>query len=486
MKNGSGTISNLLWKFAERISAQVVTLVVSIVLARLLDPSHYGIVAMVTVFITIANVFVSDGFGSALIQKKDADRLDFSSVLIANIVLAVILYFALFFAAPYISAFYGKGYEELTPVLRVLSLRLILSAINTVQQAYVSRKMIFKKFFWATLFGTIISAIVGIWMAYRGYGVWALVAQYLTNTTIDTIILQLSLKKWPGLQFSFTRIKSLFSYGWKILGASLLNNGYQELRTLLIGKIYSSADLAYYSKGKQFPELLVININTSIGSVMFPKMSKEQDNIARLKATTRSSIRFSSYVLSPMMFGLAAVAKTFVSLLLTDKWLFAVPFLQLYCIFYLAQPIHTANMQAIKALGRSDTFFHLEIVKKAIELITLVAVMRISVLAIAVSATILNYLFIFINSFPNKKLLGYSVQEQLKDIFPPIAMGMVMAGVVLMLGKIPVSQLPLMVIQIIVGGAIYIGMSIFFRNREFFELKKMILSIVNKRKKTAG
>ena len=179
----------------------------------------------------------------------------------------------------------------------------------------------------------------------------------------------------------------------------MLNNGYQELRTLLIGKIYSSADLAYYSKGKQFPELLVININTSIGSVMFPKMSKEQDNIARLKATTRSSIRFSSYVLSPMMFGLAAVAKTFVSLLLTDKWLFAVPFLQLYCIFYLAQPIHTANMQAIKALGRSDTFFHLEIVKKAIELITLVAVMRISVLAIAVSATILNYLFIFINSY---------------------------------------------------------------------------------------
>lgn len=480
MTKKNGVVSNLAWKFAERISAQVVTLVVSIVLARLLDPSHYGIVAMVTVFITIANVFVQDGFGSALIQKKNADKLDFSSVLILNVGLSILLYWLLFFAAPFISSFYGEGYEQLTPVLRVLSLRLILSAINSVQQAYVSRKMIFKKFFWATLLGTITSAIVGIWMAYCGFGVWALVAQYLTNTTIDTIILQISLNKWPKLKFSFERVRGLFGYGWKILGASLLNNGYQELRTLLIGKIYTSSDLAYYSKGKQFPELLVININTSIGSVMFPKMSKEQDDISKLKETTRQSIRFSSYVLSPMMFGLAAIATPFISFLLTDKWLFAVPFMQLYCIFYLAQPIHTANMQAIKALGRSDTFFKLEIIKKAIELITLLAVMKISVLAIVISATVLNWLFIFVNSYPNNKLLHYSVKEQIKDIFPPIAMGLVMAGVVLFCGKLELPQLSLMIIQVIVGVAVYVGLSFLLKNKEFTYLFNMIKRFVRR------
>lgn len=474
MKNSSGTVSNLIWKFAERISAQAVTLLVSIVLARLLEPSHYGIVAMVTVFITIANVFVADGLGSALIQKKDADKLDFSSVLIVNIVLSFLLYSILFFSAPYISSFYGKGYEQLTPVIRVLSLRLILSAINTVQQAYVSRQMIFKKFFWSTLSGTIVSAVVGIWMAYKGYGVWALVAQYLTNTTIGTIVLQISLNMWPGLQVSFSRIKGLFSYGWKILGASLLNNGYQELRTLLIGKLYSSADLAYYSRGQQFPAVLVININTTIGAVMFPKMSKEQSDLSKLKETTRRSIRFSSYVLTPLMFGLAAVATPFVSLLLTDKWLFAVPFLQLYCIFYLVQPIHTANMQAIKALGRSDVFLKLEMIKKSIELLTLLAVMKISVFAIAASATLLNLLFIFINAFPNKKLLNYSIKEQLRDILPSFSMGLVMAVIVFLLGFLPFPKFPLMIIQILVGSIIYITMSIVLKNRELEYLLNMI------------
>lgn len=483
MTKKNGVISNLAWRFAERITAQVVTLVVSIVLARVLDPSHYGIVAMVMVFITIANVFVQDGFGSALIQKKNADELDFSSVLIVNVLLSILLYCLLFFAAPFISSFYGEGYEELTPVLRVLSLRLVLSAINSVQQAYVSRKMIFRKFFWATLLGTLASAIVGIWMAYHSFGVWAIVAQYLTNTTIDTIILQVSLNRWPKLKFSFDRIKGLLGYGWRILGASLLNNGYQELRTLLIGKIYTSSDLAYYSKGKQFPELLVININTSIGSVMFPKMSKEQDDIRRLKETTRQSIRFSSYLLTPMMFGLAAIATPFISLLLTDKWLFAVPFMQLYCVFYLAQPIHTANMQAIKALGRSDTYFRLEIIKKTIELITLIIVMRISVLAIAISATVLNWLFIFVNSYPNNKLLHYSVKEQINDISPPIVMGLVMAGVVLLFGKLKLARLSLVIIQITVGIAVYIGLSLLLKNKEFTYLVNIIKNSVRRQYK---
>lgn len=481
-KENNGLLSNLIWKFAERISAQLVTTVVSIILARLLDPSHYGIIAMVTIFITLANVFVSDGLGSALIQKKDADALDYSSVLYFNIGLSIVLYFVLFFAAPFISKFYGEGYEILTPVLRVLSLRLILSAINSVQQAYVSKKMIFKKFFWATLFGTVLSAAVGIFMAYEGYGVWALVAQYLTNTTIDTIVLALSLRKKPLLEFSFTRVKQLLSFGIKILGTSLLITGYQELRSLIIGKKYSSSDLAYYEKGRQFPLLLVTNINASVTAVLFPKLSNDQDNVAKVKSTTRNSIRFCGFIMSPLMLGLAAVASNFVSLLLTDKWLPCVPLLQLFCIVYLFQPIHSANMQAIKAMGESGIFMKLEIFKKVIELIVLLITMWISVEAMVIGMAICTTAFTFVNAYPNIKLIGYSFTEQMKDIIPSITASCVMMIVVLSVGRLPISKLPLLVVQVLVGMTVYIGIAVITKNKEFAYIIALVKNMTMKKK----
>lgn len=474
MSKKSGLLSNLSWKFAERISAQLVTTIVSIVLARILDPSHYGIISMVTIFITLANVFVSDGLGSALIQKKNADALDFSSVLYFNIGLSFLLYIILFFCAPLISRFYGDGYEILTPVLRVLSLRLILSAINSIQQAYVSKKMIFKKFFWATLFGTIASAIVGIVMAYKGFGVWALVAQYLTNTTVDTIFLAVSLGKRPLLVYSWERVKKLLPFGIRILSSSILITGYQELRALIIGKVYSSSDLAYYDKGKQFPMLIVTNVNSSIGAVLFPKMSNEQDEPGKIKETTRNSIKYSAYLMCPMMIGLAAVAKQFIEVLLTNKWLPCVPLLQLLCIVYLFQPIHTANMQAIKAMGRSDIYLRLEIIKKTIELISLVLVMRISVTAIVVSMAVLTTLFTFINAYPNIKLLNYSFKEQMSDILPAIGMSLAMGIVVYVVGYLPIITIVKLGIQVIVGVLLYFGFSVITKNEQFAYIYKTI------------
>lgn len=470
-----GLIGNLSWKFAERVSAQLVTFVVSIVLARMLEPSHYGIISIVTIFISLANVFVSDGFPSALVQKKDADALDYSSVLYFNIAFSIVLYLVLYFCAPLISKFYGEGYEILTPVLRVLGLRIILSAVNSVQQAYIAKQMIFRKFFFATLTGTIISAVVGIAMAYLGFGVWALVAQYMTNTTIDTFFLCISLKKKPILKFSLKRLKQLLGFGIRILGTSLLITGYQELRALIIGKIYSSDDLAFYDKGRQFPQLIVTNINTSIGMVLFPKMANEQDNQEALKSTMRNSIRFSSYLMCPMMLGLAAVAKPTVSLILTDKWLPCVPILQLFCIIYLFQPIHTANMQAIKAVGRGDTYLKLEIIKKTIELITLLAVMWISVNAIVISMAVLTTAFTFVNAYPNIKYLNYSFKEQMHDIMPPLGMSIIMATIVFLMSYLAIPTLPLLIIQCISGMALYFAMSIFSKNKEL----KYILNTLN-------
>ena len=474
MSSEKGLLNNFIWKFAERISAQLISTIVSIVLARLLMPEDYGVVSIVMIFITLANVFVSDGFGSALIQKKGATPLDFFSVLYFNLVFSCVLYAMLFFAAPYVSAFYGDGYEMLTPILRVMGLRIILSAVNSVQQAYISKKMMFRKFFISTIFGTISSAVVGLIMAYSGYGAWALGAQYLVNTSVGTLTLFFVIKKKPQFIFSFSSLKNLFPFGARVLGRGLLITGFEELRALIIGKVYSSADLAYYDKGKNFPVLLVDNVNSSIGAVLFPKMSNELNDKERLKTTTRNSIRFSSYVMFPLMLGLAAVAETFVTVVLTEKWLPCVPLMQLLCIVYLFQPSHTANMQAIKALGRSDIYLRLEIIKKVVELIVLICVMKISVMAITIGMAACATAFTFINAYPNIKLLGYTIKEQFIDFLPSLTMSLIMAAIVLGIGLLPMNNLLKLVSQVAAGGLSYLVMSFITKNEQFKFVIKLV------------
>ncbi len=470
-------LGNLSWKFAERISAQAVTTIVSIILARILDPSHYGTVAIVTIFITLANVFVSDGFGSALIQKKNADALDFSSVLYANLAVAAGLYAILFFCAPAITRFYGEGYEQLTSVLRVLGLRLILTAVNSVQQAYISKKMMFRKFFWATLFGTILSAFVGITMAYSGYGVWALVCQYLTNTIVDTIVLAITMKKRPMLAFSLHRLKGLFGFGLKILSTNLFIHIYKEMRAIIIGKVYSAQDLAFFDKGKHFPALIITNVNTTISQVLFPKLSADQDDVGKVKNSTKNAIRFSSFLMCPLMIGLAAVSKNFIIVLLTEKWLPCVPLLVYASIDFLFYPIHSTNMQAMKAMGRGDLLMKIEIFKKIIELIVLLSVMFISVEAIAIAMAACSTVFVIVNAWPNRKLISYPLKEQLADLFPALAMSAIMAMAVLGVGLLPFAPLPALVMQVIVGAVVYIVLAVTTRNPEF----RFLYGLVKKR-----
>lgn len=473
----SSLLGNFVWKFAERISAQLVSLIVSVVLARLLGPDDYGIVAIVMIFITFANVFVSDGFGKALIQKKDPTALDYCSVLYFNLLFSVALYLILFFVAPLIARFYGNGYEILVPILRVLALRIPLTAANSVQQAYVAKKMIFRKFFLSTLLGTALSGIAGIWMAYNGFGVWSLVAQYLLGTIVSTLTLALVLRKMPRLIFSLRALKNLVPFGARVLGVGLLITGYQEIRALIVGKVYSSSDLAYYDRGRQFPNLLVTNINTSIGAVLFPKMANEQEDVSKIRETMRNSIRFSSYVLSPAMLGLAAVAEPFVRLVLTDKWMLCVPLLQMFCVVYLFYPIHTTNMQAVNSIGRADVTMRLEIVKKLIELILLLCAMQISVKAIVVSEVITATLFVFINAYPNTKFVKYSIKEQLSDILPNVSMALVVAVAVYMVNYLPIGDFLKLVIQITLGALLYLTLSVITRNKEY----KHIISIVRNR-----
>lgn len=469
--------SNFIWRFAERSGAQLVTFIVSIVLARLLMPEDYGTIALVTVFTAIMQVFVDSGLSTALIQKKDADDLDFSSVFYFNFVICIFLYLVMFFAAPLIAAFYKM--PELTPVVRVISLTIVISGVKGVQQSYVSRNMLFKRFFYATLGGTIFSALLGIAMAYAGFGVWAIIAQQLSNTAIDTLILWITVKWRPKLMFSWNRLKGLLGFGWKMLCSALLDTVYNNLRSLLIGKVYSSADLAYYNEGDKFPKLIVTNINTSIDSVLLPAMSIEQDNKDRVKNMTRRSIMVSCYIMAPLMIGLACCASNVVVVILTEKWLPCVFFLQIFCITYMFYPIHTANLNAIKAMGRSDLFLKLEIWKKAIGLILLLATLFISVKAMAYSLLISTLASMIINSWPNKQLLDYSFLEQMKDILPSILLAVGMGVAVYLIGLIPFPTLPLLFIQVVCGGLIYVAGSAIFKLEPFLYLIGIIKPMMN-------
>lgn len=473
-------LSGLIWKFAERISAQLVTFIVSIILARLLSPSDYGAIAIVNIFIALANVFVVSGFGNSLIQKKDADDTDFSSVFYFNILMSVVMYLVVLFCAPIIADFYNM--DILAPALRVLGLRLIVAGVNSVQHAYVARHMLFKRFFWSTLGGTLVSGVVGIIMAYQGFGVWALVAQYMTNTTVDTIVLWFTVKWRPRLLFSLTRLGAMFSYGWKLLMSALLDTGYNELRSLVIGKMYTSADLAFYNKGKQFPNLIVTNVNTSIQSVLFPAMANSQDKRDQVKAMCRRSIRTSSYIMLPLMAGLALIAEPFVKLLLTEKWLPCVPYLQIMCFVYAMMPIQTANLQAINAMGRSDIFLKLEIIKKVVGLTVLICVAKYGVMAIALSGIFTTIISSVINSYPNKSLLNYSYLEQVRDLLNGFIPLLAMVIVVLLIGVLKVGSLLLMVLQIIVGAIVYIAVSALTKNDSFAYIFGIIKNFLKGRK----
>lgn len=468
----SSVISNLIWKFGERISAQVVTLFVSIILARLLSPSDYGAIALVTVFITIANVFVVNGFGTALIQKKNADNLDFSSVFYANVLFSLVLYALLFVLSPYVASFYKM--DILSPVMRVLSIRIPIAAVNSVQQAYVSRNMMFKKFFFSTLFGTLLSGIVGCLMAFKGFGIWALVGQYLTNTTVDTMVLWFTVRWRPELKFSLSRVKILLSYGWKLLLSGLLDTGYQQLRSLIIGKKYTSSDLAYYNQGQKYPELVVVNINASISSVLFPAISRSQDDINKVKSMTRRAINVSSFIMWPLMIGLMIIASPLISLMLTDKWLECVPYLQIACFTYGFWPIHTANLEALKAIGRSDLFLKLEIAKKIIGITVLLLSMNFGVLAIALSGVLTTITSCFINAYPNTKILKYKYSEQFKDILSNMAAAILMGILIYPIKYLIVNKFLLILVQVILGTIFYILLSKAFKLESFYYIINMV------------
>ncbi len=479
--NGKSNIfANFSWAFAERIMAQIVSFVVSIILARLLAPEDYGVIAMVSVFTGISSALALTGFGSSLIQKKEASDVDFSSTLYFSFGVICVVYLILFFLAPYLSVW--TGYEGLTPYIRAMSLTLVASSIITVQNAYVMRQMKFRLLFLTSVCATGLSACVGIFMALRGYGAWALVGQCLTKSAADVIVISL-LSGWrPRLVFSMDSIRTVYGFGWKIAVSSVTDALYRQLRSLVIGVKYTSADLAFYDKGNQFPSLLITNVDSTIANVLMPILSRMQEDRQAVKDTVRKAIQISSTVLFPALIGLAVCGESVITLILTEKWLPCVPYLRCLCIALMIKPLQTANFQGLLAIGRSDVYLRVQMAQKTVGVfvILVTALLFDSVLLIAAGEIVAYVIFELINIRPNRVYLNYTFSEHIADFLPQLLVALVMGGAVFLIGTLRGPGFFTLVLQVAIGAAVYIALSAILRLPPFLFLLRFLLQ---KRKK---
>lgn len=464
----------------ERFGVQGSQFILQLILARLLDPAHYGVLSLMVIFTTLANVFIQTGFNTALIQNKDVTEEDYSSVFWVTLGVAGLLYGTIFLAAPYIAAFYKM--PDIVAPLRVMALMLLPGAMNSVQLARVSRQMDFRKVFTSNLSGILLAGIAGIIIALMGGGLWALVAQTMLNVIVVCVVMFFTVKWRPRLVCNMQRVKVLFAFGWKLLASSLLDTLYQDLRSLVIGKKYDSGTLGYYNRGKNFPQFIITAVNGTVQSVMLPAMSAKQDDSTQVKTLMRNSIMLSAYILFPLMAGLAGVATPLVRLLLTEKWLPCVPYMQIYCFTLAFYPVHSCNLQAINAMGRSDIFLKLEIIKKTIGLISLVVAVFCfdSPIAIAMTGVFTTLISCFVNAFPNKKLIGYSYADQMRDILPPALLCAVMLVCVLAVEMLHMHDILTLILQVMVGVAVYVLLSAVLRIEPFRILLGMLKSVKKK------
>lgn len=471
-KEKNKIVSGLLWKLLELGGTQGIQFVVSVILARILTPDEFGTIGLITIFITIANTFVQSGFATSLIQKKDVYDDDYSSVLWVSLAFALVMYVILFFTAPLIAGYYEV--PVLSSLIRVTGIILFPGALVSVQTSYVARNMQFRKLFTGSLIAVIISGAIAVFMAMRGAGVWSMSMQQIIYYFAMMIVMLFLISWKPKFVLALNRVKEFFSFGWKILIAGLIDTIWTNVYGLVIGKKFSTAELGGYNRGDQFPKLIATNLGTAVQAVMLPVYSKSQDDKENLRDLLRSTVKFSSFFLLPMMVGLIAVARPLVSVLLTDKWLFCVPYLRILAVSYALYPIHTANLQAINAQGRSDLFLKLEIIKKVSGIIFLVLGLQFGIIPMLILKTVNEFVCAIINTHPNRKLLDYGFLKQMIDILPSIICSVLMGVCASAVTLSGLTGVLLLVLQIAVGAASYLVFSLIINRDVVLKFKESI------------
>lgn len=478
----SETLSSLFWKLFERGGSAFVQLVVQIVMARLLAPEQFGALSIMLVFVNIGNVVVQSGLNTALVQASEVDDDDSSTVFWLSFAISILLYAIVFFAAPCIAAFYQMDY--LVWPLRGLALLLVINSYNSVQVALVQRALKFRKIFNATIVSVVCSGVLGIGSAVAGAGLWALVIQQLSYQALNCIALSWQVHWRPTLTFKPDRARSLFGFGWKLLVSALLDQGYQSLSDLIVGKQFSPTSLGFVSQGKKYPQALGNMLDGSIQPVMLSAVSRVQDDRAYVKRLVRRALKTSTFLIVPAMTLFGVAAEPIVRLLLGEQWLPCVPFLQIYCFVYALLPIHTTNLQALNGMGRSDLFLKMELVKKAygICFVLFGAFVLKDVYLLVGSYMITGIISTFVNAYPNKRVIGYSYGEQLRDIGPAFMLSAIAGAITYLLVGLGLPDLATILLQTIVMCAVYLLLAKLLHVEELGYLVKTVREILFKRK----
>ena len=463
----SATVTSLFWKLFEKGGRAVVELAVQIVMARLLAPEEFGALAIMLVFVNVGNVVVTSGLNTALVQAEEIDEADLSTVFWLSFGASAVLFLAVFAAAPAIAGFYSMPY--IVWPLRVLGLLLLVTAFNSVQVAIVQRRLQFRKVFNATAAASVASGAVGIVAALAGTGLWALVIQQLCYQTFNCFVLGIQVRWLPHFAFDACKARKHFGYGWKLLASGLLDQGYQSLSDLIIGKQFSTSSLGLVSQGKKYPQAVGGMLDGAIQPVMLSAVSRVQGDVAYVKRLVRRALKTSTFLIVPSMTLFAVAAEPIVGLLLGEKWLPCVPFLQMYCFIYALLPIHTTNLQALNGMGRSDLFLKLELIKKAygICFILFAAFVLRDVYLMVAMYMVSGVIATFVNAWPNKKVIGYSYGEQVRDIAPAFGLSAVSGGIALFSGSFIAAAGLRIAVEVLVMAVLYFGLAAVFKLEAF-------------------
>lgn len=466
------TIKGMVWSSIDRFSAQTIQFVFSILIARMLMPEDYGVIAMLNIFLAVSQTFIDSGFGSALVRKIDRTEADFSTVFYFNIVVATILYLILFVSAPYIASFYETPILE--SVTRIISLTLVIGAFSTVPNAKLTIDIDFKSRANISIISSLMTGFIGYILAYLGYGIWTLVFQSVFSRFMKTIMVICYVKWYPQLVFSWKSFKELFSFGSKLLASGLLDTLYNNIYTLVIGKVFSSSTLGVYSKAKALAEFPSSNITGVLQSVTFPVLSTIQNDELKLADAYKRFLKLSAFVVFPLMVGLAAVADPFIRIVLTDKWEGVIYLLQIICFQLMWYPIHAINLNILQVKGRSDYFLKLEIIKKVQGVLVLCITVPMGIVAMCYGSVISSVVCLVWNTYYTKKLIDYGFFAQMKDLLPVLIHSLVMGAIVVIVVHFMPSLWMKLVVGVLAGMIYYIAGAYIMKFPEMDELLRIM------------
>lgn len=469
--------SGMIWRISERGSIQFINFALQIVLARILSTDDYGILAILSAFINISTTLINNGLVNSLIQKKNSDDLDLNTIFWIQFGISIVLVGILFVMAPFVAAYYCN--DMITEYLRVMSILLIVESLSTIQLTVLRKRLEFKKSFFANVIGTIVYGIVGISLAINNCGCWSLIWAQIAMKIAVLVVLLFRVRWVPRFAFSFHRFASMFSYSWKLTVGWLLGTLHQNIFSLVIGKCFPTSVLGYYNRAQNLPNTMTVTLNETISNVMFPALSLIQDDARKMKTVTRRMMRVTAFVVCPIMAGIAGISKSFVLVFLKEKWAPSIPLMQIFCIVYGINVISTTNMQTFNAIGRSDVFMKAEIVKRSLSLVVLLLMVRIGILAVVIGLSIMGLYSLCYNAYQNRKVLGYSIAEQGKDILISFVCAVFMFGIVELINWISLAYSVTLVIQIFVGVISYLMLSYLLNKEVLSEVFVIVRSAIH-------